>query len=80
MNHTNSVDSHALYKELKRIEETMATKDQVQRLIDAVGELTDEEDGELTEWAKKQLEKARAEPEENYISHEDLKREILNKP
>tara|TARA_Y100000310_G_C20600424_1_gene772716 strand:- start:219 stop:422 length:204 start_codon:yes stop_codon:yes gene_type:complete len=33
-------------------------------------------EGELSDWAKEELEKARSEPEENYTSLEDLKKEI----
>ena len=36
------------------------------------------DEGELSEWALNELEKARAEPEENYISLEDLEADIKN--
>ena len=34
------------------------------------------DEGELTDWAKEELEKARKEPEENYIELDDLRKEI----
>ena len=34
-------------------------------------------EGELSDWAKEELAKARAEPRENYISHEEVKRMVL---
>ena len=37
------------------------------------------DDGELTEWAENELEEARRTPEEEYISHEEVKRRILGK-
>ena len=36
------------------------------------------DEGELTDWAKKELKKARDEPEENYTDLEDLRKEIEN--
>lgn len=33
-------------------------------------------EGELSDWAKDELERAKNEPEENYTSLEDLKKEI----
>lgn len=39
--------------------------------------LGEDDEGELTSWAKQELQKARAEPEENYISLEELEGEIL---
>jgi len=36
------------------------------------------DDGELTDWAKEELKKARNQPEENYIDLEDLRKEIEN--
>jgi hypothetical protein len=38
-----------------------------------------EEDGELSEWAKKELEETRKTSEEEYISHEKIKKIILAK-
>ena len=35
-------------------------------------------EGELSDWAKEELEKARAEPEESYTSLTDLRKEIEN--
>lgn len=35
-------------------------------------------EGELSDWANEELRKARAEPEENYTSLEDLRKEIEN--
>ena len=35
------------------------------------------DDGELTEWAKQELDEARETPEEEYISHEEVKKKIL---
>lgn len=35
-------------------------------------------EGELSDWAKKELEEARTEKEEEYTSLEDLKKEIEN--
>ena len=37
------------------------------------------DDGELTEWAKQELDEARETPEEEYISHEEVKKKILRK-
>lgn len=34
---------------------------------------------ELTDWAKEELKKAREAPEEEYVSHEELKKQILAK-
>ena len=39
--------------------------------------LKKDSEGELSSWAKDELIKARAEPEENYVSHEEVKRMIL---
>ena len=36
-------------------------------------------EGELSEWAKKQLKIARKTPSSQYISHEELKKRILSK-
>jgi len=36
------------------------------------------EEGELSDWAKEELKKAREEPEEDYIELEDLRKEIEN--
>ena len=36
-------------------------------------------EGELTPWAKKELKRARAEPESSYTSHEELKRRIFSR-
>jgi cell division protein FtsX len=36
-------------------------------------------EGELTEWAKKQLEIARKTPSSQYISHEEVKKRIFSK-
>lgn len=36
-------------------------------------------EGELTEWAKKELEKARKTPFSEYISHEQVKKRIFSK-
>jgi len=36
-------------------------------------------EGELTEWAKKQLKLARAIPLSQYVSHEEVKKRILSK-
>ncbi len=38
-----------------------------------------EEDGELTEWAEKELDEARKRPNSEKISHEEVKRRILAK-
>ncbi len=38
-----------------------------------------DEDGELTDWAKEELEKARNESRESYTSHEEVKRRIFSK-
>jgi len=35
-------------------------------------------EGELTDWAKEELKKAREEDEENYIDLDDLRKEIEN--
>ncbi len=37
------------------------------------------EEGELTDWAKKELEEARKTPRSEYISHDEVKRRILAK-
>jgi len=36
-------------------------------------------EGELSEWAKEQLKKARDEPEEDYVSMEEMKKRVLSK-
>lgn len=36
-------------------------------------------EGELTDWAKKQLKIARQTPESEYISHEEIRKRILAK-
>ena len=36
-------------------------------------------EGELTEWAKKQLRAARKTPNSRYISHEEVKKRIFSK-
>jgi len=36
------------------------------------------DEGELTDWAKKELKRAREESEENYIDLDDLRKEIEN--
>ncbi len=38
-----------------------------------------DDEGELTDWAKKALNDARARPESEYISLEEVKRKILSK-
>ena len=38
-----------------------------------------EEDGELTDWAKEELKKAREAPEEDYISQEEVRKIISRK-
>jgi hypothetical protein len=37
------------------------------------------DDGEMTDWAKKELEEARKIPRSEYISHDEVKRRILKK-
>ncbi len=37
-----------------------------------------DDEGKLSDWAKEELAKARDEPKENYISLEDLRKEIEN--
>ncbi len=37
------------------------------------------EDEELTDWAKEELEEARNEPADNYVSLEEMKKKILSK-
>lgn len=44
--------------------------------INIIKEKLDE--GELTDWAKEEFEKARNEPEKNYIDLENLRKEIEN--
>ena len=39
----------------------------------------EEDEGELTEWAEKELEEARKTPESKYISLEEVKKRILKK-
>jgi len=36
-------------------------------------------EGELSDWAKKELAEARKIPDSELISHEDIKKEILNR-
>ena len=36
-------------------------------------------EGELSQWAKKELKRARKEPESKYISHEEIRRRIFSK-
>jgi len=36
-------------------------------------------DGELTDWAKEELKKAREAPEEDYVSQEEVRKMILRK-
>ncbi len=49
---------------------------QIKRDVEAIRQALLYE-GELTEWAKKQLAKARAQQKATYTSHEDLRREIM---
>lgn len=37
------------------------------------------DDGELTDWGKRELDEARKAPEDEYISHEEVKKKILRK-
>ena len=41
--------------------------------------LGEDDEGELTDWAQNELAKARAEPEENLLSSEEVERMILRK-
>jgi len=38
-----------------------------------------EDDGELSEWAKKEMEEARKRPEKDYVCLEDVKKRIVAK-
>lgn len=37
------------------------------------------DDGELTDWAKRELDEARKAPEDEYVSHKEVKKKILRK-
>jgi len=48
-----------------------------ERLDELVELLSEDKDLELTDYARAELEKSRATPLSEYISHEDLKKKIL---
>lgn len=60
--------------------EIKALRNDVQQLIVDMAVLKNTllDEGELSDWAEKALAEARAEPEENYISLEDLEKEVKN--
>lgn len=60
--------------------EIKAIRNDIKQLIIDVSVLKNSllDEGELSDWAIEELEKARAEPEENYVSLEDLEAEIIN--
>ena len=60
----------------------------IQRLIEDVEMLKDillsnsnieDPEGELTDWAKEELRKARATPRSQYISHDEVEKRILSR-
>ncbi len=61
--------------------EIKALRNDVQQLIVDVSLLKNTllDEGELSDWAKEELAKARAEPEENYLSSEEVEKLILSK-
>lgn len=60
--------------------EIKALRNDVQQLIVDMAVLKNTllDEGELSDWAEKALAEARAEPEENYTSLEDLEIELKN--
>ena len=52
---------------------------QIKKILIAEKEKNEMEEVELTDWAKNQLKIARETPEEEYISHEEVKKRILVK-
>lgn len=52
---------------------------QIKRILIAEKEKNEMEEVELTDWAKNELKIARETPEEEYISHEEVKKRILTK-
>jgi len=63
---SKQAEMNELYRRLIAIEEALKSK----------GILTDDE-GELTDWAKKELEERRK--SKNYISHEEVRKRIFAK-
>lgn len=60
--------------------EIKALRNDVQQLIIDMAILKNTllDEGELSDWAKQALAEARAEPEENYTSLDDLEKELKN--
>jgi len=52
---------------------------QIKKILIAEKEKNEMEEVELTDWAKNELKIARETPEEEYISHEEVKKRILVK-
>jgi len=71
-----TVNLKDIYKELKRIKAAMVTKEELNQLR---ADLEVEDDGELTDWAKKELTKARKTPIEKYVSLDEIKQKVLAK-
>ena len=59
-------------------QEIIERLNKMQSEINVIKESLDE-DGELTDWAKEELKKAREAPEEDYTSQEDVRKMILGK-
>ena len=57
--------------------EILKQLNQIRIDIDFIKQAVD--DGELTDWAKEELDKARTADEEKYLSHEEVKRRVLAK-
>lgn len=61
--------------------EIKALRNDVQQLIVDMAVLKNTllDEGELSDWAEKALAEARAEPEENYLSSEEVEKLIISK-
>lgn len=53
--------------------------DKLAKDVELIKDMLIDDDGELTEWAKSQLELARKTPRSQYIPHEEVKKRILGK-
>ena len=65
-----------LVKEVALIKQAVCEGKETALLKQDIATRKDDE-GALTDWAQTELEKARAEPDENYTSLDDIKRELL---
>jgi len=65
--------------EVKSINEKLMKLFKDVELIKSILELKKDTEGELSNWAKSELEHARKRPEKDYISLEEIKKRIISK-